>query len=86
MRVNAQNGMLALEQRLQSVTIEYDQLSHAAHTVREYYHGEVERILNEIVKFKVHIQQRLGEWDEDVITELDQHKSEIETRMSQMRI
>lgn len=36
-----------------------DQLEHAARALREKFHGEVDRMLLEVIKFKVHIQESL---------------------------
>ena len=55
MRIMAQNGMLQLEQRLQSVGIEYDQLVHASHTVKEYIYCEVVSILKEVITDQVQV-------------------------------
>ncbi|PUU83643.1 HEC/Ndc80p family-domain-containing protein [Tuber borchii] len=63
MRLNMPNGALALEQRMQSVTIERDQLEHACHALREKFHGEVDKMLHEVIKFKVHIQESLENYE-----------------------
>ncbi|CUS14846.1 unnamed protein product [Tuber aestivum] len=63
MRLNMSNGVLALEQRMQSVTIERDQLEHACHALREKFHGEVDKMLHEVIKFKVHIQESLENYE-----------------------
>ena len=63
LRLGMNHGVLSLDQRLQSVMIEWDQLQHAADALRQELHGEVERALNDIIKFKVHIQEGLGEFE-----------------------
>ena len=63
LRLGMNNGVLSLDQRLQSVTIEWDQLQHAADALRQELHGEVERALNDIIRFKVHIQEGLEEFE-----------------------
>ena len=40
-----------------------------ANTLREELHTEVERMLNDIIKFKIHIQKSLGEYEEFVAAE-----------------
>ncbi|KAG0635503.1 HEC/Ndc80p family-domain-containing protein [Tuber brumale] len=70
MRLNMSNGVLALEQRMQSVTIERDQLEHACHALREKFHGEVDKMLHEVIKFKVHIQESLENYENLVEEEL----------------
>ncbi|RPB23642.1 hypothetical protein L211DRAFT_234879 [Terfezia boudieri ATCC MYA-4762] len=63
LRLGMNSGVLSLDQRLQSVMIEWDQLQHAADALRQELHGEVERALNDIIRFKVHIQEGLGEFE-----------------------
>lgn len=36
-----------------------DQLEHATHVLREKLHGEVDKMLHEVIKFKLHIQESL---------------------------
>lgn len=52
--------------------IAYDQLKHQASAVREHFHGEVERMLNEIVKFKIHVQKGLAKLDQFILTEREE--------------
>jgi kinetochore protein NDC80 len=66
MRITAQNGMLQLEQRSQSVGIEYDQLVHASHAIKEDVYREVVRILEEVIKFKLHVQTGLESLQEEL--------------------
>jgi len=66
MRITAQNGMLQLEQRSQSVGIEYDQLVHASHAIKEDVYREVVRILEEVIKFKLHVQTGLENLQEEL--------------------
>ena len=63
LRLGMNNGVLSLDQRLQSVTIEWDQLQHAADALRQELHGEVEKALSDIIKFKVDIQDGLTEFE-----------------------
>lgn len=70
MRVGMREGVLAVEQRVQGVMIERDQLAHAAQALRERFHGEVDRMLNEVIKFKVHIQDTLQSYEQLVEGEL----------------
>ncbi|KAI5811618.1 HEC/Ndc80p family-domain-containing protein [Peziza echinospora] len=64
LRIGLNNGVLSLDQRLQSVQIEWDQLQHSANNLRQELHSEVEKSLNEIIKFKIHIQEGLGEYEQ----------------------
>lgn len=86
MRINAQSGLLALEQRLQSINIEYDQLTHGASVLRESYHGEIDRMLQNIIQFKMHIQDSLGQWDADADKELEAYRDSLDKRISRLRI
>ncbi|EPS43884.1 hypothetical protein H072_2123 [Dactylellina haptotyla CBS 200.50] len=86
MRVNAQSGLLALEQRLQSVNIEYDQLTHGANVLREWYHAEVERMLQAIIQLKMHVQNSLAAWDDEVVEELDTYKDSLDKKMSKLKL
>ena len=47
----------------------YDQLSHRANALREELHTEIERIINEVVKFKLHIQNSLEDYENFVVEE-----------------
>lgn len=53
----------------------FEQLSLRANTLREELHTEIEKILNDVIKFKVHIQQNLENYetfvDQEVKAELD---------------
>lgn len=48
-------------------------MEHAAHALREKLHGEVDKMLNEVIKFKVHIQESLQNQETLVELELDGH-------------
>ena len=53
----------------------FEQLTLRANTLREELHTEIEKILNDVIKFKVHIQQNLENYeafvDQEVKAELD---------------
>ena len=82
------NGVLSVDQRLNSVKIEYifhsppppaplfdrkllkpakynryDQLQHAADNLRQDLHGEIARSLDDVIKFKMHVQGGLAEFE-----------------------
>ncbi|KTW28867.1 hypothetical protein T552_01496 [Pneumocystis carinii B80] len=69
MKITAQNGLLQLEQRSQSVSIEYDQLVHATNALKEDLYRDVIRMLDEVIKFKLHIQTALEALENDIIME-----------------
>jgi hypothetical protein len=50
----------------------YEQLTIRAANLREELHTEVERILNDVIKFKIHIQQKLEDYETFVDQEVSQ--------------
>ena len=60
----------------------FEQLTLRANTLREELHTEIEKILNDVIKFKVHIQQNLENYeafvDQEVKAELDDGSAEDE--------
>jgi len=43
-----------------------------ANTLREELHTEIERMLNDIIKFKVHVQKSLEDYEGFVVEEVEQ--------------
>ena len=60
--------------------LRFEQLTLRANTLREELHTEIEKILNDVIKFKVHIQQSLENYegfvDQEVKAELDEGGTE----------
>lgn len=58
----------------------FEQLTLHANSLREELHTEIEKILNDVIKFKVHIQQSLENYegfvDQEVKAELDEGGTE----------
>ena len=58
----------------------FEQLTLRANSLREELHTEIEKILNDVIKFKVHIQQSLENYegfvDQEVKIELDEGGTE----------
>jgi len=50
----------------------YERLTLRANALREELHTEVERLLNDVIKFKVHIQKNLEDYGELARDELEQ--------------
>lgn len=50
----------------------YEQLTVRAHALREELHTEIDRILHDICKFKMHVQDSLENYEGLVVDELDQ--------------
>lgn len=53
----------------------YEQLTLRANALREELHTEIERMLNDIIKFKVHIQKSLEDYEGFVVEEVEQELS-----------
>ena len=51
-----------------------------ANALREELHTEVERMLNDVIKFKVHVQKNLEDYEGFVADELDQEMAAEEER------
>ena len=49
----------------------YEQLTLRANTLREELHTEIEKMLNDIIKFKVHIQKNLEDYEGFVVDEVE---------------
>lgn len=43
-----------------------------ANTLREELHTEIEKMLNDIIKFKVHVQKNLEDYEGFVVDEVEQ--------------
>lgn len=58
----------------------YEQLTLRANALREELHTEIERMLNDIIKFKVHIQKNLEDYEGFVADELEKELGSDEMR------
>ncbi|KAL8748236.1 MAG: hypothetical protein Q9184_007480 [Pyrenodesmia sp. 2 TL-2023] len=72
MRSGLGESVQVMEQREMGVNIEYEQLTLRANALREELHTEIERVLNDIIKFKVHIQKSLEDYEGFVVEEVEQ--------------
>jgi kinetochore protein NDC80 len=61
--------------------IRYEQLTLKANALREELHTEIERMLNDIIKFKVHVQKNLEDYESFVADELE--KELVPDKMSE---
>ena len=50
----------------------FEQLTLRANTLREELHTEVEKMLNDIIKFKIHVQKSLEDYEGFVVQEVEQ--------------
>ncbi|KAI1848972.1 hypothetical protein JX266_005400 [Neoarthrinium moseri] len=71
MRAQLTESVQLLEQREMNTNIEYEQLTLKANALREELHTEIERMLNDVIKFKVHIQKNLEDYESFVADELE---------------
>ncbi|RDA92407.1 hypothetical protein CP533_4695 [Ophiocordyceps camponoti-saundersi (nom. inval.)] len=71
MRAGLGESVQLMEQREINTTIEYEQLVLRASALREELHTEIDRVLNDVIKFKIHIQKNLYEYEGFVTDELE---------------
>lgn len=57
----------------------YEQLTHQAAALREELHTEVERMLNDIIRFKVHVQKSLEDYEQFVADEVERECADLES-------
>lgn len=58
----------------------YEQLVLRANSLREELHTEIDRMLNDIIKFKIHVQKNLDDYEGFVADELEHELGVDETR------
>jgi len=63
MREGVERGVLELEQREMEVGVAWEGMREEAGRVREQLHAGVERALEEVIRFKVHVQKGLEEFE-----------------------
>ncbi|KAF2865878.1 HEC/Ndc80p family-domain-containing protein [Massariosphaeria phaeospora] len=71
MRSNLGESVQLMVQREMAVNIEYEQLTLRANALREELHTEIERMLDDIVRFKLHIQRSLEEYEQFIADEVE---------------
>jgi len=71
MRAGLAETVQILEQREINTTIEYEQLVLRANALREELHTEIDRMLNDVIKFKIHVQKNLDDYEGFVADELE---------------
>ncbi|TVY28118.1 putative kinetochore protein [Lachnellula hyalina] len=71
MRAGLTESVQLMEQREMNTNIEYEQLSLKANALREELHTEIEKMLNDIIKFKVHVQKNLEDYEGFVSDEVE---------------
>ncbi|ROW08477.1 hypothetical protein VMCG_03020 [Cytospora schulzeri] len=76
MRGNLSDSVQLMEQREMNVNIEYEQLTIRANALREELHTEITRMLNDVIKFKMHVQKSLEDYEGFVTDELERELGE----------
>jgi len=76
MRTDLTESVQHLEQREMNTNLAYEQLTLRAAALREELHTEVERMLNDVIKFKVHVQKSLEEYEGWVAEEVERECEE----------
>lgn len=71
MRSGLGESVQLMVQREMTVNIEYEELQLRANTLREELHTEIERMLDDIVRFKLHIQKSLEEYEQFIADEVE---------------
>ncbi|RYO77243.1 hypothetical protein DL766_008462 [Monosporascus sp. MC13-8B] len=80
MRAQLTESVQLMEQREMNTNIEYEQLTLRANALREELHTEIEKMLNDTIKFKVHIQKNLEDYEGFVADELEKELGSDEMR------
>ncbi|KAF2154062.1 hypothetical protein K461DRAFT_267129 [Myriangium duriaei CBS 260.36] len=78
MRAGLTESVQLMEQREMNTNIEYEQLTLKSAALREELHTELEKIMNDVIKFKVHIQTSLENYEEFVAQEVEAECEEQE--------
>ncbi|KAF2718852.1 hypothetical protein K431DRAFT_340444 [Polychaeton citri CBS 116435] len=76
MRAGLGESVQLMEQREMNTSLEYEQLTLKCSEIREELHTELERMLNDIIKFKIHIQSSLEGYEEFVAQEVEREYDE----------
>ncbi|TDZ32828.1 putative kinetochore protein NDC80 [Colletotrichum trifolii] len=80
MRATLSESVQLMEQREMNTSIEYEQLVLRANSLREELHTEIDRMLNDVIKFKIHVQKNLDEYENFVTDELEKELGSDEAR------
>ncbi|OHF00306.1 HEC/Ndc80p family protein [Colletotrichum orchidophilum] len=84
MRATLSESVQLMEQREMNTSIEYEQLVLRANSLREELHTEIDRMLNDVIKFKIHVQKNLDDYEgfvaDEVQAELGSEEASEDTR------
>lgn len=78
MREGLHRGAVETEQRELEATLAWEQMQDEAGQIRERLHADVEKMLEEVVNFKVHVQRGLEEFENTVGVEVEEELAEAE--------
>ncbi|KAH7359150.1 HEC/Ndc80p family protein [Plectosphaerella cucumerina] len=80
MRASLTESVQLMEQREMTTSIEYEQLVLRANSLREELHTEIDRMLNDVIKFKIHVQKNLDDYEGFVADELERELGSDEAK------
>jgi len=74
-----------MAQREMHTKIAYEQMTMRAASLREELHTEIERMLNDVIRFKVHVQKSLEDYELFVADEVEKEyeEQEMEAQMQE---
>ncbi|EPY50657.1 spindle pole body protein Ndc80 [Schizosaccharomyces cryophilus OY26] len=78
LKLSSHNSMLQLDQRIQTITIEADQLAHSCMEYKNNVYREVAYMLSEIIQFKLYIQDSLEGLEMDYMKEFEELRAKLE--------
>ncbi|KAK3708638.1 kinetochore-associated Ndc80 complex subunit ndc80 [Vermiconidia calcicola] len=84
LRAGLTESVQLMEQREMGTNLEYEQLTLRSSSLREELHTELERMLNDVIKFKIHIQGSLEAYEEFVAQEVERECEEQEVQGNEM--
>ncbi|KAK1771829.1 HEC/Ndc80p family-domain-containing protein [Phialemonium atrogriseum] len=80
MRAQLTESVQLMEQREMNINIEHEQLTLRSSALREELHTELVRMINDVIKFKMHVQKSLEEYEFFVADELEKELGSDEMR------
>ncbi|KAL1835159.1 hypothetical protein VTK73DRAFT_6133 [Phialemonium thermophilum] len=86
MRAQLSESVQLMEQREMNINIEYEQLTLRSNALREELHTEIMRMLNDVIKFKMHIQKNLEEYEFFVADEVEKELTSEDGGEETMRV
>ncbi|PGH23337.1 hypothetical protein AJ80_02590 [Polytolypa hystricis UAMH7299] len=72
MRAGLAESVQLMEQREMNTNIEHEQLVLRANALREELHTGIETMLNDVIRFKVHVQKGLEDYENFIVDEVEQ--------------